>query len=64
MKMSAFVTAGAKRDQTHFGIFAQPAARSEVVYLKIMRRAIILAAPPITREYRAGELAVGFGFKT
>jgi hypothetical protein len=62
MKMSGSVTARAERDEIRVGVIPQPAAGADVVYVKILRCAAILAAPPITREYRAGELAVGLRF--
>ena len=52
------------RPSTAWSSAATPGiARAEVVDLKILRHAAILAAPSIAREYRAGELAVGPGFK-
>jgi hypothetical protein len=59
MKMSGSVTAGAHRDEILLDIVSQSAVRTEVVDLKISRYSAILAAPPIAREYCAGELAVG-----
>jgi len=61
--MSGSVTPRAQRNEILFHIIPQPAARAEVVDLKILCRAAVLAAPPIAREHRAGELAIGLGFK-
>ena len=63
MKMSGSVAARAERDEVFFDIISQPAGRAEMVNLKISRYATILAAPPIAREHRAGELAIGLEFK-
>jgi len=63
MKMPGSVTACAQRDEIFFGIVSQPAAGAEVVNLKILRCAAVLAAPPVAREHLAGELAIRFGFK-
>ena len=63
MKMSRSVTVRAQRDEILFGVIPQAAARAEVVDLKILRCAAILAAPPIAREHLAGELAIRVGFK-
>ena len=63
MKMSGSVTARAERNEILFDIVSQPAARAEVVDLKILRCAAVLAAPPIAREHLAGELAIRLGFK-
>ena len=57
------MTVRAERNEILFGVIPQPAAWTEVVDLKILRRAAVLAAPPIAREHRAGELAVRFRFK-
>ena len=57
------MTHGAQRDEILLNIASQPAARAQVVYLKILRCATILAAPPVAREHLAGELAVRLGFK-
>ena len=56
------MTARAERNEIHFGIIPQPAARAEVVDLKILRRAIIFAATPFMREHRAGDLVAGLRF--
>ena len=61
--MSSSVTACAERNEILFDIISQPAARAEVVDLKILCYAAILAAPPIAREHLAGELAIRLGFK-
>jgi precorrin-6x reductase len=61
--MSGSVTIRAQCDEILFRIIPQPAARANVVDLKIVRPAAVLAAPPIAREHRAGELAIRFGFK-
>jgi hypothetical protein len=61
--MSFSVTARTKGNEILFGIISQPAARADVVDLKISRRAAIPAAPPIARQHLAGELAIGVGFK-
>jgi hypothetical protein len=53
----------AQRDEILLNIASQPAARAQVVYLKILCRAAVLAAPPIAREHVTGELAIRFGFK-
>ena len=63
MKMPSSVTARAERDEILLGVIPQSAARAEVVNLKILCYSAILAAPPIAREHRAGELAIGLGFK-
>jgi hypothetical protein len=57
------VTVRAERNEILFGIVSQPAAWAEVMDLKILCRAAILAAPTIAREHLAGELAVSFGLK-
>jgi hypothetical protein len=57
------VTAGAERNEILFGVISQPAARAEVVDLKILRCAAVLAAPSVACEHRAGALPIGFGFK-
>jgi len=57
------VTARAERDEILLGVIPQPAARAEVVDLKILRRATILTAPPVAREHLAAELAIGLEFK-
>ena len=49
------MTARAERNEILFGIIPQPAARAEVVDLKILRRAAILAATPFAREHLAGD---------
>jgi hypothetical protein len=61
--MPAFVTACAERDEIFFSIIPQPTAGADVVDLKILRRAAVLAVPPVAREHRAGELAVRLRFK-
>jgi len=61
--MSGSVAARAERNKILFDIVSQSATRAEVVDLKILCRAAVLAAPPIAREHRAGELAIGLGFK-
>ena len=53
----------AQRDEILLNVASQPAARAQVVYLKILRCATILAAPPVAREHLAGEVAIRFGFK-
>ena len=63
IKMSGSVTARAERNEILFGVVSQPAARADVVDLKIARCAAVLAAPSIAREHLAGELAIRFGFK-
>jgi hypothetical protein len=63
MKMSLSVTARAERNKVFFGMVFQPAARANVVDLKIVRSAAVLAAPSVACEHRAGQLAVGLGFK-
>jgi len=63
MTMSRSVTIRAQGDEILFRIISQPAARAEVVNLKILRRAAILAAPSIAREHLPGELAVRVGLK-
>jgi hypothetical protein len=63
MKMSGSMTARAQRNEILFDIIPQPAARAEMVDLKILYCAAVLAAPAIACEYRAGELAILFGFK-
>jgi hypothetical protein len=62
-KMSRSMTACAERNEVLFSIVSQPAARAEVVDLKILCCAAVLAAPSIAREHLAGKLAVSFGFK-
>ena len=57
------MTARAERDEILLGVIPQSAARAEVVNLKILWCAAVLAAPPIARENFAGELAVGFRLK-
>jgi hypothetical protein len=57
------VTARTLRNEILFGIIPRPAARAEVVDLKISRDAAILATPPIPRKHHAGEVKVGLGFK-
>jgi len=63
VKMLGSVTGCAEGNEILFGIIPQPAARAEVVDLKILCCATILAAPPVAREHLTGELAVRFGFK-
>ena len=63
LKMSGFVTTRAERNEILFDIGSQSAVRAEVVDLKILRRAAILAAPSSAHEHRAGALPIGFGFK-
>jgi hypothetical protein len=63
VEMSRSVTARAKGNEVFFGIITEPATRSDVVDLKIPRRAAILAAPPIAHEHLAGELAIRFRLK-
>jgi hypothetical protein len=57
------VTARTERDEILFGVIPQAATRAEVVDLKILRCAAVLAATPAAREHRAGELAIRLGFK-
>ena len=57
------MAADTKPDQILGRVIAEAAPRLEVVDLKILRYSAILAAPPIAREHRAGELAIGLGFK-
>jgi hypothetical protein len=54
MQMSGSVTARAKGNEVFFGIVTEPATRSDVVDLKIPRRAAILAAPSIAHEHLVG----------
>ena len=61
--MSGSVTHRAQRDEIFLNIASQPAARAGVVYVKILCRAAVLAAPPVAREHVTGELAIRFGFK-
>ena len=61
--MSGSVTARAQRDEIFLNIVSQPAPRAEVVDLKILRCAAILAPPPIAREHGTGELVIGLRFK-
>ena len=63
MKMPGSVTARAECNEILFGVIPQSATRAEVVDLKILCGAAVLAAPPIAREHLAGELAIRFGFK-
>jgi len=62
MKMSRSMATCAECNKVFFGIVSQPAARAEVVDLKILRRATILAATPFVREHRAGDLVAGLRF--
>ena len=64
MNMSGSVTACAERKEILFGVIPQLAARAEVVDLKILHFAAILAAPAITSEHRARKLAIGVGLKS
>ena len=57
------MTARAERNEILFGIIPQPAARAEVMDLKILRRAAVLAAPRVACENLARKLAVNLGFK-
>ena len=52
---SRAVAARAQSNEIFSGIISQPAARAEVVDLKISRSAAVLAAPAIARQYFAGE---------
>lgn len=61
--MSRVVTVRAEREEILFGVVSQPAARLDVVHLKILRCAAILAAPSIAREHLAGEFAIRVGVK-
>ena len=47
--MNLIMAAGAKRNQIIVRIAARPAAEANVVNLKILRRATLLASPAITR---------------
>jgi hypothetical protein len=49
--MNLIMAAGAKRNQIIVRIAAKPAAEANVVNLKILRRATLLASPAITLEY-------------
>jgi hypothetical protein len=53
----------AENYQILFDIIPQPAARAQVVYLKILWCAAVLATPSIAREHLAGEPAIRLGFK-
>jgi hypothetical protein len=64
MKMSHSVTTRAERNEILFHVIPQPAARADVVDLKSLRCAAILAAPPIAREHGTGELAICLGIKS
>ncbi len=57
------MTVRAQRNQILFGVIPQSTARAEVMDLKILCGAAVLAAPSIAREHLAGELAVRLGFK-
>jgi hypothetical protein len=57
------MTTCTQRDEILFSVISDLAARSEVVDLKILRYAAVLAAPPIACEHLAGELAVSFALK-
>lgn len=61
--MSRSVTPRAQRNEILFNIISQPAAGTEVVDLKILRCAAVLAAPSIAREHRGGELSIRAGLK-
>lgn len=61
--MSSPVTVRAECDQVLFGIISHLATRADVMDLKILSDAAILAAPPIAREHRAGEFAIRVGVK-
>jgi len=63
MKMPGSVTARAECNEILFGVIPQSATRAEVVDLKILCCAAVLAAPPIAREHLTGELAVRLGLK-
>jgi hypothetical protein len=63
MEMSSSVTARAERDEIFFGVIPQAATRAEVVDLKILRYAAVLAAPRVACEHLAGRLVVNLGFK-
>ena len=61
MEMSSSVTVRAQRNQILFGIIPQPAARAEVVDLKISRYAAVLATAHIVREFPIAGLAGPYG---
>ena len=61
--MSSSVTARAQRDEILFGVIPQPAARAEVVDLRIPSRAAVLAVPLVARGHSTGDLAIRVGFK-
>jgi hypothetical protein len=61
--MSGFVTPRAQCDEILFDIIPKSAARAEVVDLKILCCAAVLAAPSIAREHPTGKLAVSFALK-
>jgi hypothetical protein len=61
--MSGSMAHRAQRDQILFNIVSQPAARANVVDLKILRCPAVLAAPSIAREHLVGEPAIRVGFK-
>jgi len=53
MMMPGSVTARAECNEILFDIVSQSATRAEVVHLKILRRAAVLAAPPIAHQHFA-----------
>jgi hypothetical protein len=61
--MPSSVTARAERDEIFFDIVSQSTARAEVMDLKILRSAAVLAVPPVACEHLAAELAIRLGFK-
>jgi hypothetical protein len=63
MKMSRLVAARAQRNEIPFGIIPHPAARADMVHLKVLRSPAILASPAVARQHFASELAIGVEFK-
>ncbi len=57
------MTARAQRNEILFGIISELAARAEVMNLKILCCAAVLAAPSVACEHLMGELAVSLGLK-
>ena len=59
--MSGSVTHGAQRDEIFLRIASRFAPRANVLDLKILRDAAVLASPPLALEHSATELPVTSG---
>jgi hypothetical protein len=60
--MDVTVAISAERDQIFVCVVAQPAPRANVVNLKTIRTATILASPTITLQHFGAELAIRIWF--